>query len=51
MMRRDITLLNGLATAGFVLNSGPEGSGLEMTYLSQGWRLLHRRRRITASRK
>ena len=32
MMRRDIDLLNGLATAGFALNSGPDGSGLWMTY-------------------
>ena len=36
MMRRDRTLLTGLATAGFALNSGPDGSGLWMTYLSRG---------------
>ena len=35
-MGRDRTLLNGLATAGFALNSGPDGSDLWMTYLSQG---------------
>ena len=36
MMHRDGTLLDGLATAGFALNSGPDGSGLWMTYLSRG---------------
>ena len=36
MMRRDSTLLDGLANAGFALNSGPDGSGLWMTYLSRG---------------
>ena len=36
MIRRDNTLLDALANAGFALNSGPDGSGLWMTYLSRG---------------
>jgi len=36
MMRRDGTLLRGLAAAGFALDSGPDGSGLFMKYLSRG---------------
>ncbi|CAF9910031.1 hypothetical protein IMSHALPRED_008534 [Imshaugia aleurites] len=36
MMRRDSTLLQGLASAGFAIDSGPDGSGLMMKYLSRG---------------
>lgn len=36
MMRRDSSLLEGLAAAGFVVDSGPDGSGLWMKYLHRG---------------
>ena len=36
MMKRDCDLLNGLTTAGFLVDSGPDGSGLYMKYLSRG---------------
>ncbi|KAL9131118.1 MAG: hypothetical protein Q9217_000880 [Psora testacea] len=36
MTRRDDTLLHGLTAAGFAIDSGPDGSGLFMKYLSRG---------------
>lgn len=36
MMRRDSALLRGLTAAGFAIDSGPDGSGLMMKYLSRG---------------
>lgn len=36
IMRRDSTLLQGLSAAGFAIDSGPDGSGLMMKYLSRG---------------
>ncbi|KAL8648815.1 MAG: hypothetical protein Q9210_004770 [Variospora velana] len=36
MMRRDSELLRGLTTAGFKIDSGPDGAGLFMKYLSRG---------------
>ncbi len=36
MMRRDGTLLQGLTAAGFAVDSGPDGAGLFMKYLSGG---------------
>lgn len=36
MMRRDSTLLHGLTAAGFAVDSGPDGAGLYMKYLSRG---------------
>jgi len=36
MMRRDGPLLRGLSDAGFAVDSGPDGSGLFMKYLSRG---------------
>lgn len=36
MMRRDATLLHGLTAAGFAVDSGPDGAGLYMKYLSRG---------------
>ncbi len=36
MMRRDGALLHGLTAAGFAIDSGPDGSGLFMKYLSRG---------------
>lgn len=36
MMQRDSTLLRGLTAAGFAIDSGPDGSGLMMKYLSKG---------------
>ena len=36
MIRRDSSLLKGLADAGFAVDSGPDGSGLFMKYLSRG---------------
>ena len=35
-MRRDATLLHGLAAAGFATDSGPDAAGLYMKYLSRG---------------
>lgn len=35
-MQRDGPLLNGLVAAGFAVDSGPDGSGLFMKYLSRG---------------
>ncbi len=35
-MRRDGALLQGLAASGFAIDSGPDGSGLFMKYLSRG---------------
>ena len=36
IMRRDGALLRGLTDAGFAIDSGPDGSGLFMKYLSRG---------------
>ena len=36
MMRRDATLLHGLTATGFAVDSGPDGAGLFMKYLSRG---------------
>ena len=36
MIRRDSTLLQGLTAAGFSLDSGPDGAGLYMKYMSRG---------------
>lgn len=36
MMHRDGALLRGLSDAGFAIDSGPDGSGLFMKYLSRG---------------
>ena len=36
MIRRDSSLLKGLTDAGFAVDSGPDGAGLFMKYLSRG---------------
>ncbi|KAL2039860.1 hypothetical protein N7G274_007261 [Stereocaulon virgatum] len=36
MMQRDSPLLHGLTAAGFAVDSGPDGSGLWIKYLSRG---------------
>lgn len=36
IMQRDAALLRGLTAAGFAIDSGPDGSGLFMKYLSRG---------------
>ena len=36
MFARDCTLLSGLVAAGFAVDSGPDGAGLFMKYLSRG---------------
>ena len=36
MMKRDEKLLKGLAAAGFAIDSGPDGAGLWIKYLSRG---------------